>query len=162
MPDQVTRADVLAMGDVLDLIAEESDEMSLERAVELKDALGLMKAKLEATIGLLRTSAIRVLDDTPDRSAIVGGRVLTAKPTGKWRPEQSKIRSRVVGMSAFDANGEAVPAVEAAANAVNFMYDLFVAPKDFPKASGLEKLKLTKDDVGEFERTGTELTEKPL
>ncbi len=91
MPE-VSRADVLAMGDVLDLIAEESDTMSLERAVELKDALGAMKAKLEATIGLLRTTAIRVLDDSPAKSAIVGGRVLTAKPTGKWRPDQGKIR----------------------------------------------------------------------
>ncbi len=42
------------------------------------------------------------------------------------------------------------------------MYDLFVAPKDWPKKSGLDKLHLTKEDVGEFERTGTELKETPL
>lgn len=161
MPE-VSRADVLAMGDVLDLIAEESDTMSLERAVGLKDALGAMKAKLEATIGLLRTTAIRVLDDSPAKSAIVGGRVLTAKPTGKWRPDQGKIRQRVVGLSAYNADGEEVAAVDAAANAVNLMYDLFVAPKDWPKKSGLDKLHLTKEDVGEFERTGTELKETPL
>ena len=160
--NQITVADIDAMCDVLNDLAEVSDELTLEDAMALKAALGRAKTKIDEAIGLLRTQAITVLDDTPEHSAVVGSTKVTAVPTGKWRPDQAKIRRTVAGKAAYNGNGEPRPPFDAAEEAVRIMYRLFVSPQTFPKTGGLEELGFKKSDVGEFERTGTELKETPL
>jgi len=64
--NQITVADIDAMCDVLNDLAEVSDELTLEDAMALKAALGRAKTKIDEAIGLLRTQAITVLDGIVD------------------------------------------------------------------------------------------------
>jgi hypothetical protein len=146
--DMITLGDIEAMYDVLDQLGEQSDQIAPEDAIKLRAALTMLKRKAEVTLGLLQTAVVKATEE---------------QPAGKWRPNQSKIKSRVVTMSSFNPiTGETFDNVHAAAErAVDLMYALFVAPKDMPKKSGLEQLHLVNDDVADWERTGTEIVEKP-
>jgi hypothetical protein len=160
---ELTIGDIDAMCDVLAQLEEASDSLDLDQAIAFKAAVGRVVAKAQSTLGLLRSQAIATISDTPDRAVVRGGRVYAVKDTGKWRPDQNLVR-RVVATKAVAAgeDGEMVSAFEAAARAVDMMYSLYVAPKDMPKATGLESLGLEKSDVAHWEKTGTELEEKPL
>jgi len=160
---ELTIGDIDAMCDVLAQLEEISDSLDVDQAIAFKNAVGRVVAKAQSTLGLLRTQAITTISDAPDRAVVRDGTVYAVKDTGKWRPDQNLIR-RVVASKAVASgdDGEMVSAFEAAARAVDMMYSLYVAPKDMPKATGLTSLGLEKSDVAHWEKTGTELEEKPL
>lgn len=149
-------ADLQAVGDVLDWVCEASDSMTVETAIEFSVALTALIAKARMAQSLCETAAKTMLDGQP---ALIGDTLYVEKATGKWRPDQSRIRARVVGMSSCNPEtGELVTAPEAAERAVNFMYTLFVSPSTMPKVGGLDLLGLDKRDVADWEKTGSELS----
>jgi len=147
--------DIEAIGDVLDQIAEAADSLDAKESVEFMVALNAVNAKLKIAMTLCETQAKRTLDGQPIK---VGDTLYVEKDTGKWRPDQSRIRARVVSMAAVDlATGEIVAGPIAAERAVDMMYQLFVSPSTMPKVGGLDYLGLDKRDVADWERTGTAL-----
>ena len=158
----ITIQDIDAATQVVAELAEAADSLHFEEAVAFKAALGRLKAATDAAISLVRGEAIKALNDTPEKAAVLDGVVYRVKPTGKWRPDQQAIRRVVAARAACDDEGELRSPSEAAGVAVDMMYRLFVAPQTFPKTGGLDELKLAKADVGTWEQTGTELAENTL
>lgn len=146
--------DILAFGDVLDALAEEADSMGIARALEVQEALAEATKKLALTVALVKARTL-----TEAREPVrVGDAIYHAEPTGKWRPDQGKVRRQVVERAVFDGDGQFVTESRvAAARAVGLMFDLYVAPQDMPKVGGLKKLRMTKEDVATWEHTGQEL-----
>lgn len=151
----ITLADIEAMNAVLDDVADMADGLSAEQAIRLMDAVNAMIVRAKLAASLLETAAKNGLE----QPKTIDGVLYAKTSTGKWRPEQSRIREVVATRAAYDpqtAELLADPKV-AAARAVDMMYSLFVSPSQMPKVAGLEALKLDKSDVAEWERTGTEL-----
>lgn len=154
---EITPADILAAGDVVDQLTEASDQLSLERAAPLRDALNVVKKKVADCISMVET---RMLATVEKGAQTIGSTTFSRKVETKWRPDQEMIRRQVVKQAAWDHNGEALPAVDAAANAVNLMYQLFVSPSQMPKAEGLTSLRLFKSDVAVEVVTGAHIETK--
>ena len=152
---QVNIHDLDAVGDVVDWLAEHSDQMDVRTAIEMATALEALGKKLTVARSLCQTQAKRLLDGQPTR---IGDTMYVEKATGKWRPNQGKIRGRVAARACVDDDGVVIELpLEAARQAIDFMYDLFVAPSEMPKQAGLTKLGLSTEDVAEWRKTGSEL-----
>lgn len=151
----VTLADLQAVGDVVDWVAEQTDSMTVEEAVTIGEALKDLAAKITIARTLCDTQVKTLLDGQPAR---IGDKVIVERQTGKWRPDQTRIKRRVVGMASCDpTTGELRTASEAADAAVNLMYALFVSPSQMPKQGGMQKLGIDTPDIAEWEITGSEL-----
>lgn len=148
-------ADIQAVGDVLDWLCEQSDNMSIEAAVEMVAALDALAKKVSMAKSLCETQAKKLLDGQP---AKVGDKIIVEKATGKWRPNQARIKNVVLSRSLVDDNGEreAEPD-QAASRAIALMFSLYVSPSQMPKVGGLKELRLKNEDVADWERTGSEL-----
>ena len=156
----VTIGDIDAIGDVLRTVQAATESMTADQAIAFSAALDGLRGVMADTKALCEAQAMRVLDGQPIK---IGDTVYVQRDTGKWRPDQSRIRSRVVNMAVADPDtGEIVGPSVAAENAVNLMYDLFVSPNEMPKVGGLKKLRLAKDDVAEWEHTGSVLDRTEL
>ena len=151
----VTTADLQAVGDVLDWVAEQSDSMTVEEAMALIDVLAEIGKKVTMAKSLCESQVKTLLDGQP---AKIGDKVVVERQTGKWRPDQTRIKRRVVGMAGCDpATGELRTGPQAAEAAVDLMYALFVSPSQMPKQGGMQKLGIDTVDIAEWEHTGSEL-----
>jgi hypothetical protein len=152
---QVTLADIEAIGDVLDWLCEQSDSMTTETAIGLAAALGDLGKKVAMAKSLCETQAKTLLDGQPIK---VGDTVYVEKDTGKWRPNQPRIRNVIVTRAIYDENGERIAdAQDVARRAVSLMYEMFVSPSQMPKAGAMKALGIKNDDVADWEKTGSEL-----
>ena len=151
----ITTGDIAAIGDVLDDIANRTDSMSVDEAMETATLLGELSKKLAVVKSLCETQVKTLLDGQP---AKVGDKVIVERQTGKWRPDQTRIKRRVVGMAGCDpSTGELRTGPQAAEAAVELMYALFVSPSQMPKQGGMQKLGIDTTDIAEWEITGSEL-----
>jgi hypothetical protein len=148
-------ADVQAVGDVLDWLCEQSDGMGIEAAVEMAAALDVLAKKVAMAKSLCETQAKKLLDGQPAR---IGDKIIVEKATGKWRPNQSRVKGAVLARACYDENGELEEYPDnAAERAIDMMFALYVSPSQMPKAGGLKELRLKNEDVADWERTGSEL-----
>lgn len=155
MSQAVGIADLEAVGDVLDWVCEQSDSMSIETAIAMRDALDALGKKVAMAKSLCETQAKKLLDGQPIK---VGDTVYMEKDTGKWRPNQPRIRNVVVARAIYDENGERIADTQdVARRAVSLMYDMFVSPSQMPKAGAMKALGIKNDDVADWEKTGSEL-----
>lgn len=151
----VTTGDLQAVGDVVDWVAEQTDSMTLEEAVTIGEALRELTAKIALAKALCDTQVKTLLDGQPAR---VGDKIIVERKTGKWRPDQNRIKRRVVGMAGCNpSTGELRTGPQAAEAAVDLMYALFVSPSQMPKQGGMQKLGIDTPDIAEWEITGSEL-----
>ena len=152
--------DIEAMCDTLRLLAEQSDELPPEQAVLIDKALNQLQSVTRSTQHLVRTQAVKALDGQPIK---VGGSVFVAKATGKSRPNNERIKARVMEYASHNDDGERLKGAKAVptavARAVHAMAELYVADKTDPKVGGLKLLGVTKADVSEWERTGSTIEE---
>jgi len=146
--------DITAIEDVINELAEQTEQMSVEENLRMCDALDALSKKIATTRSLCETAAKKLMDGQP---AQVDNKVYVEKTTGKWRPDQNKIRRHVATRSVCDANGEMMSPHDAAQRAVDLMYALFVSPSQMPKQAGMKQLGLDAPDVAEWERTGSTL-----
>lgn len=151
---RVNVADLQAVDDVIMWLADEIDDMGLEQCIEMRDALADLAKKIAMTSSLLETRAKKLLDGQP---AKIGGKVYMEKATGKWRPDQARIRKVVAAKACTGPNGEELGPDAAAQRAVEACYDLFVAPSTMPKQGGMKKWGIDTKDVATWEKTGSEL-----
>lgn len=157
MAELITQGDVEAFVDVLAIITEQSDEYSLEAALTLKDELEAVIKSAKETCSLLETQIRKLLDGTT--TTVVGTKKVALKPNPpKWEPNHGKIRKLVVSRSLVDEEGERVALPqEAAEQAVEIMYQMFVSPSDMPKAGALKALRIFQEDVADKKDTGSKL-----
>jgi hypothetical protein len=146
--------DVEATTDVFAALAECSDTLDVDEAVAMRDALEDALTKGRIALALIDQQLV----DRLESPRVINGRLFRTKPNGKWRPDQSKIRSRVIRRVATTDEGEVRPTLLAVEEAVALMTELYVGPSDMPKVKGLRLLEVSKDDVAEFERTGMRLS----
>lgn len=148
----------MAMGDVLDRLTEQSDELSAEAAVSLLQPINDLISKARRAGSLVETQAKRTLEGQP---RTIGNKVYASKPTGKWRPDQAKLKSRAFFYATHDTvSGEKrkrLTIAQAVDLTIDLMYSLFVSPSQLPKEAGLKALGLKRKDFCEWEVTGSEL-----
>lgn len=152
--------DMLAMAiPALQDIAEASDSMNAAEALEVLDELAVLKKHLDAATGLVRSQAVKVLE----QPAQVGDTVWFRQEVGKWRPDTRRINQVVHQAAVIDREtGEIRNAEEAAEEAIRVMRDMYVSPSSMPKAGALERLGVEKKEIASWERTGWELASKEV
>lgn len=151
---EVTKGDLQAIGDIAVWLAEESDQMSAEQAVELLTEARKVHRALGNAIALLETQALKTIE----QPILVGTTAWSKKPAFKKRPRQQAIAHTVEALATRpDVNGEVPPAYEVAERAVKMMSDLYVSPSTLPKVGGVKALGLEMNDVVDEEHTGFEL-----
>jgi hypothetical protein len=110
MSQAVGIADLEAVGDVLDWVCEQSDSMSIETAIAMRDALDALGKKVAMAKSLCETQAKKMLDGQPIK---IGDTIYVEKDTGKWRPNQPRIRNVIVTRAIYDENGERIGGIQA-------------------------------------------------
>lgn len=148
--------DIAAMADVLDGMAEDTDSLSVEAAVALRESVIELRRRAATLLGLIDTQLVSVLESPREFNGIRYSIV----NDGKWRPMHSKIKAAVKrdAVAIDTETGEMRSAAEAVDHAVETMYALFVSPSTFPKTGGLDDLSLDKGDVGRFEVSGRKVS----
>jgi hypothetical protein len=151
---QITTGDIAAFCDVLDLMSEQSDSLSLEDASQLRLELEAVKAKIAETIGLLDTQMKKSMDGQAVQSTPTT--TVRVVPNLKKRPDHGKIRRLIISRAMVDEDGSRLALMEDAVEAaVDITYQLFVAPSDKPKTTPLKDIfKLWPDDVSTEEKIG--------
>jgi hypothetical protein len=145
----VTPQDVLAAADVLHDVDENTDSMSIEDAVAMREAVVALMSATRMTLALLDTQLVNTLESPRE---INGMRYEVRKSDGKWRPDHSKVVPAVRAKACIDmGTGELVDAFAAAERAIAIMEDLYVSASTMPKVGALDKLGLKKWDVAEQE-----------
>jgi len=153
-------SDLQAVGDVIDWVGEESDSFDAETAILVAEHLAGLARKIATVRSLCEAQARKRLDGQPIR---VGNSIYHERQTGKWRPNQAAIRSKVVAVAVADTDtGEIREPREAARVAAELMAALYVSPSTEPKRGGLARIGAELRDVAEWERTGVELKATPL
>lgn len=162
MSHDITAADLLAFGDVLDRLDEEASptdgtasSMSIERAAELMGTLAALRKRCADTEALLKSVAIKQLETGKPR--LVGTQVFSRKPKLKRQPNHERIRTAVIGHSLYDENGEARTPVGSADAAYRLMMGLFVAESTEPKKGGLAAIELAEEDAVDEKITSFDL-----
>lgn len=137
----ITAADILAAGDVVDQLAEVSDEMSFELTVELDEALAALARKVAGARGLLTTRQLQVLE--AGAKTLPDGRVFVAVPDFAERFDHDAIGQAVVDHAVRQATdtetGEIIPK-RAAEAAVAALLGIYTAPATKAKVTPLKEL----------------------
>lgn len=137
--------DVAAMIDVLDELAEKSDSMTVEEAVELRESIVELRQRAQTVLGLADTQLVTILESPRE----IGGNLYEVRQSdGKWRPLHTKVIARVKEVAPFNTDtGEILSPSEAAERAALLMSNLYVSPQGMPKVGALKALGLKKWDV---------------
>ena len=144
-----TPADVLAMTDVLGEIDESTDGLSIEEAVQAREAVVQLMSAARMTLALIDTQLVNTLESPRE---INGMRYEVRKSDGKWRPDHSKVTPAVKRSALVDTEtGEMFEGPAAVERAIKIMTDLYVANSTMPKVGALDKLGLKKWDVADQE-----------
>lgn len=146
----ITKADLLAVSDVLDALLGEIDDLDAGAAIEMRALVHAVGARAKMCAELLETRALQAMDGQPVK---VGGAVWTTKRAGKWRPDHRAIRDRIAEIAQFDEDGERLPARAQVRRAIQLCYGLFVSPGTFPKQAGLEAIRASNKSIGRWEHT---------
>ena len=141
-------ADISVVLELLDRLAELTEDMPAEVAVTWRGIIGSVKSKAAEVFGLIDTRLLQLLDGQPIQ---VDGTVYMKDVPTKYRARQDEIASAVVRKASYDDEGELRDTRAAVEIAVRIMRDLYVSPSVDPKVGGLNHLGLKKAQVGKFE-----------
>ena len=145
----MTPQDVLASIDVLNDVDEDTDSMSIEDAVAMREAVITLMSAARMTLALIDTQLVTTLESPRE---INGMRYEVKKSDGKWRPDHMPVDAAVFRHSVADPEtGELMDARMAAQAAIDMMADLYRSASTMPKTGALDKLGLKKWDVAEQE-----------
>lgn len=132
-----TVGDLLAISDVLDTLAEESDSLSLEDSIVLAETLNLLHSVLRRTASLVETQRLRLLE----QPTVVGGRryVPATKYIDRW--EHDRIAKMIADKVKVDREtGEIRSVDEAVAMALHHFIRIYLSNSDKAKKGELERL----------------------
>ncbi len=146
----VNVADLQAMEDVLDELIESTDDMDVARASEMRAACDRLAKKANLAKDMCNMAGVKAMDGQPVK--VEGKSTFSVSTAEKWVTDHPKLRTRIIQAIYFNRDTGArrrLTVEDAITEAVDMMLDLFVAPSDVPKAGGLKKLRIRKDDVCE-------------
>lgn len=153
--------DFIAMQDVLNGLAEDSDSLSADEAIAALEALGELASVLKRTESMVETALRRHLEGG---SRELGGRMYGLGKKGEWRFRHRDVIARVAEVASTpNVDGEVPTARDAAISAARTMLALYASDSTKPKATALKALgfhppaKGVKTDVADWEKTGTEI-----
>lgn len=141
------RADIEVVLDLLDKLAELTEDLSPEDAVMWRGIVGQVKAKAGDVFSLIDTRLLQLADGQP---VVVGDKVFVKDIQQVYRPNQSRISGLVIRHACVAPDGTTRKTREAVEIAVGLMKMLYVADATEPKVGGLKALSVTKADVGDF------------
>ena len=159
MTTPITTADLLAICDVADRLAEQAGDQTAEQAIRLIEAVDVAVNALQAAKTLLRSQAISNMEQPIVVDNVAYSKVLDLKK----RPQHAIIRKAVISQASQpDENGEVPTVVDVAERVYDTMVALYVAPSTVPKVGGVKMLGLNFGDVIVEEHTGWTLTKTVL
>jgi hypothetical protein len=153
----VSLGDILAAIDVVSELVNQCDEMGVDDALAMREAIGQLQSEVKRADSMLTTTAKTQLEGSERR---IGDQLYATKPTGKWRFRhddlEDAIRVRAIGLD--KATGEQRSTEDAVSEAIALMHEAFVAPATKPKTELLNKLGyLDFKAIAKWERTGSEI-----
>lgn len=148
--------DFLAMQDVLNDLAENSDSLSAEEAVRAREDLAQLEAVLKRTYSMVETALRRHLEAG---SREQGGKVYALAQSGKWRYRHRDILNKIADQAARpDADGVLPTALDAARAAAKMTFETYSSNSTKPKETQRRNLGFQQtEDVADWEKTGTEI-----
>lgn len=150
--------DVEAATDTFRELTERSDDLNLSEALAYLEALKHATQALREAVAMVETQLRQRLDSPTEANGIL----YYLKKDGKWRPDNLRIRKKVIDACAVDANGE----LRDTRGALNMMWglmeDMYISPSGMPKKAGLDRLGLKSQDISEWESTGTKVVAQPV
>lgn len=156
--------DFIAMQDVLNELAEDSDSLSADEAIAALEALGELASVLKRTTSMVETALRQQLEGVEGRTRVLAGRAYSLAPKGKWRYRHREILHRIADHAAMpNADGEVPTAREAAIIAARLTQGIYASDSTVPKTTGLRALGFTPPaprtatDVADWQKTGTQV-----
>ena len=151
--------DILAMLDVVDDMAEDTDSLDVEAAILLRESVVELRRRANVLLGLIDTQLISTLESPREFN---GQRYRIGKD-GKWEPFHDKVVAAIKERSVVDREtGEIRTPGHAAEEAIRLMAACYVAPSTFPKTGALEAMGLEKSDVGRFDGKRQKVVVEPV
>jgi hypothetical protein len=139
-----TSADLEAAIDVVDDIARDSEQLSVEDAVNALDALERLAAAIREAMSLVETQAVQQLE----QPKVVNGRRYVRHDEYKRRFNHDRIAKMVADRAIADRNGELLSTKDAVRNAANLMRKIYVSDSSTAKV-GMIRHYLGVGDVTE-------------
>ena len=151
-------AEMHAMCDVLDQISINSEALSVEDALEVREGLGMLKSSVYKLSKKIEEQIKDRLEAQPQQ---VGDKIYEVIPKGKWRTNHDQVRNLICDRAQVDPEtGEIFPTLQAVQRAVDLVYSAYVARADTPKAAFLREFGVTVEAVSLWEETGKDLVVK--
>jgi len=152
-------AEMHAMCDVLDQISINSEALSVEEALDVRDGLTRLKQNVYK---LSKKIEEQIKDQLEAQPLQRGDKIYEVRPKGKWRTNHEQLKNLICGRAQTDpGTGEIFPVEQAVRRAVDFVYSAFVIRSHTPKKPFLREFGLKLEDVSFWEETGRSLDEKP-
>lgn len=129
--------DLLAISDVLDALAEESDSLSLEDSIVLAETLNLLHSVLRRTSSMVETQRLRLLE----QPTVVEGRryVPAVKYTERW--EHARVAKMIADKVRVNREtGEIRSVDEAVAMALHHFIRIYLSDSTKAKKGELKRL----------------------
>lgn len=154
----ISMGDILAAIDVVSELVNQCDEMGVDEALAMREAIGQLQSEVKRADSMLATTAKAQLEVGKARQ--IGDQVYALKPTGKWRFRHDAladdIKVRAIGLD--KATGEQRSTEDAVSEAIALMHEAYVAPADKPKAEFLKKLGYPDYKmIAKWQHTGNEI-----
>ena len=142
---EVSQGDLLACMDVLDRLAEESDELPLDDAIVAMETLNQMTSVLRRTVSLIETRVYHLLE----QPAVVGGRRYKRSARYTKHYDHHRIARMVADHVKVDREtGEIRDGTEAVARALHLMIAIYLSDS-IPAKQGALRYHLGVGDVVE-------------
>jgi len=149
-------AEMHAMCDVLDQISINSEALSVEEALEVREGLTLLK---QSVYQLNRKIEEQIKDRLEDQPKQVGDLVYKSVPKRKRRTDHDVVKNLISDLAQVDPEtGEILRTLEAVRRAIDLVYKAFVAPADLPKTKFLRGIGKSIEEVSTWEETGRDLS----
>lgn len=156
---EISTADLEAVGDVAASLAEQSDMLSAEKAIELLEAARKAQMSLRLAVDMLESRALATIE----QPILIGRTAWSKVASFKKRPDQARLDSHVFRACALTIDGELVDSpTDAVQAAIEAMKALYVSPSTVPKVGGVRALGLELDDITALEHSGWELKRTEL
>lgn len=154
----LSAADVQAMVDVVDTIAELSDSTEFELAAELRIELIELGKRVRSTVGLIETQMMNQLEDAPRR---FGDRTYEVVDDGVQRADHDAIFDKAIVVSmrrAVNTETGEINTEKALQEMALIVQSLYVSPSTLAKVGGIEAIGLDKRKVRRWEKKGRKLS----
>ena len=135
--------------------AVEAELFDYEECLELLELVATLSKQVTAVKAAIEVAQLALVRAAPDNALVVGDFVYTVKQTGKWRPDWTAVKQRILHMSLYSPEGERLDPDEQVNNVLDIALSLFTSETSAPKVGATaELLKCELSALCDWDLTG--------